>query len=428
MILLYIDPGTGSMLFTVLIGIFATAGFFFRKLFIRLKFLASGGRVKDTSLENIPYLIFSDSRIYWTTFKPILDEFEKRGVDAVYWTASPDDPILEAEYSHIQREFIGEGNKAFARLNMMRADICFSTTPSLDVFFWKRSKNVKYYVHVLHAQRTSLGYRMFGVDFYDAILLSGEFQIHEQRELERLRGLPAKELVVVGCPYMDRLKERLDAEGRDIPGKNGTTILIAPSWGYTSLLRKHGEKLLEILTDTGYDLIVRPHPQSQVSDRDVLEQLMKKYPENEHLTWDFEADNFDSLRKADVMISDFSGVMFDFACIFEKPLIYTENTFDDSQYDSCWLEEGTWQFQILPEIGMPLKEEELSSLKDSIDTLLTDDARREGIKKCREACWQHIGESSARIVDYLIKKEEELTAKKDAARASGSLTASFDQS
>ena len=69
-------------------------------------------------------------------------EFDQRGVDVTYMTASSDDPALSCEYPHIHGEFIGEGNKAFAKLNFLKAKLLLSTTPGLDVYQWKRSKDV----------------------------------------------------------------------------------------------------------------------------------------------------------------------------------------------------------------------------------------------------------------------------------------------
>lgn len=68
---LYIDPGTGSMLFSLFIGI-ATAGIFgIRTLYSKLRFIFSGGKVHDNDDANcIPYLIFSDHKRYWNIFKP----------------------------------------------------------------------------------------------------------------------------------------------------------------------------------------------------------------------------------------------------------------------------------------------------------------------------------------------------------------------
>ena len=144
MILLYIDPGTGSMLFSLAIGI-ATAGVFaIRALVIKAKFIFSGGKSDKAEKERIPYVIYSDHKRYWNVFKPVCDEFERRGIDLVYLTQSEDDPVLSQKYNHIKAEFIGEGNKGFARLNFLNAGILLSTTPGLDVYQWKKSKSVKW--------------------------------------------------------------------------------------------------------------------------------------------------------------------------------------------------------------------------------------------------------------------------------------------
>ena len=38
-ILLYIDPGTGSMLFTILLGVVGTGTFFIKKIWLKLKLI-----------------------------------------------------------------------------------------------------------------------------------------------------------------------------------------------------------------------------------------------------------------------------------------------------------------------------------------------------------------------------------------------------
>ena len=173
---LYIDPGTGSMLFAILIGLIGAVGWALKGLFVKLRFLLSGGKYTDEAGKKIPLVIFSDDKRYWSVFEPVCKELDKRGFDTVYMTASPDDPALKTTYKHIHPEFIGEGNKAFARLNFLSATVLLSTTPGLDVYQWKRSKNVDYYVHMQHAAGTTTGYHMFGLDYYDAVMLSGDFQ------------------------------------------------------------------------------------------------------------------------------------------------------------------------------------------------------------------------------------------------------------
>ena len=147
--LYYIDPGTGSMLFTVLLGVFGAGIYAARSLFVKLRFKAAGGKVK--SEQTTPITIFSDDKRYWNIFATICRELDARGRDVSYLTASPDDPAMQSGLDHVHAEFIGKGDKAFAALNVLRTDILLSTTPGLDVYQWKRSKNVRWYVHILHA-------------------------------------------------------------------------------------------------------------------------------------------------------------------------------------------------------------------------------------------------------------------------------------
>lgn len=405
--LLYIDPGTGSMLFTILIGLIGTAMFFFRKLVVKLRFWVSGGRAK-VSEEITPYVIFSDSKNYWNTFKPICDEFESRGIEVHYLTASPDDPALNETYEHVGCRFIGEGNKAFACLNTMHADICLSTTPGLDVYQWKRSKSIRYYVHVMHSAATAMLYRMFGIDYYDAVLVTGSVMVDEIRELESVRKDPEKELRVVGCPYLDALKNRLDRSDMAVRASEsgsdgGKTILLAPSWGESAILALYGEKILDALVKTGYRIIIRPHPQSMRSEKSMIDKLMKEYPSGEYLEWDFEADNFDSLNRADLMITDFSAVILDFALVFDKPVIYAEYELDRSVYDAFWIDHPLWQELAFPKLGAPLKEEQFEDIRSIIDEMIGSDTFAAGRKQVRDEAWMHIGESAKRVVDFMVE-------------------------
>ena len=57
---LYIDPGTGSMLFTILIGVLSAAIYAFRDVLVKLKFVLSGGNVKRSDDAPIPF-VFSQT-------------------------------------------------------------------------------------------------------------------------------------------------------------------------------------------------------------------------------------------------------------------------------------------------------------------------------------------------------------------------------
>ena len=406
--LLYIDPGTGSMLFTILIGVIGASIFSLRMLFIKLRFKFSGGNAKIDD-KKIPIVIFSDNKRYWSVFEPICRELDKRGVNAVYMTMSEDDKALENKYPHIKAEYIGTESKAFMKLNFLNASILLSTTPGLDVYQWKRSKLVDHYVHIPHAASEITLYRMFGIDYYDSILLSGQYQADDVRALEKLRGLPEKELVITGIPYMDEMAKRLKESG-DIP-KHERTVLLAPSWGKSAILSVYGSKILDVLINTGYHVIVRPHPQSFTSEKELIEGLMRDYPQNDKFEWNSDTDNFDVLSRSDILISDFSGVIFDFTLVYDKPVIYTDPSFDLSPYDAWWLDRPLWTVSALSRLGCELTEENMHCLKDVIDTCISDPKYASGRKSVKEETWANFSQGAALTVDYLLKKYSELTEK-----------------
>ncbi len=408
--LLYIDPGTGSMLFTILIGVIGASIYSLKMLYIKLKFKLSGGKV-SASANKIPFVIFADDKRYFKVFEPIIREMDRRGKDVLYLTISEDDPALNLELPHFKAEHLGTENKAFTRLNFLNASVLLSTTPGLDVYQWKRSKEVDYYVHIPHAASEITLYRMFGIDYYDAILLSGQYQADDVRKLEELRSLPGKELVKVGIPYMDEMAARYEREGA--APEHERTVLLAPSWGQSAIFNVYGAKILDVLLKTGYHIIVRPHPQSFVSEKELLDKLMKAYPDSDRLEWNRDTDNFDVLRRSDILISDFSGVIFDFTLIYDKPVIYTDPKFDLSLYDAWWLDAPLWTTSALCRLGRQLTEENMGNLKELIDSCLLDPQYKEGRRQVVNETWEHRGEGAVRTVDYLLGKYDELTKSKE---------------
>ena len=405
---LYIDPGTGSMLFSLFIGLATTAIFGARALSLKIKGIVGRGKQTELDKSHLGIVIYSDSKRYWNVFGPIAREFESRKIPLVYYTQSPDDPALGEKFEHVKAEFIGEGNKGFAKLNLLNADVCLSTTPGLDVLQWKRSKNCKFYVHVPHTVDDLSGYRMFGLDFYDAVLTTGQNQIDLLKHIETLRpNITKKEFVTVGSPILDSLSLRLSESNRNNQEqKKDRTVLLAPSWGKEGILSKFGSDFISALQATGFKIIVRPHPQTVSSEKEMLNSLMEQFPESEKFNWNFDNDNFEVLNNADILITDFSGIIFDYSLVFDKPLIYADTQFDSGVYDAAWLDEPMWSFRVLPKVGIQLKKEDFSRIGEIITKAFESEKLKQGRESVRSECWQHRGESARRIADYLMEKQK----------------------
>ena len=404
---LYIDPGTGSMLFAILIGMIGALNFLLKGWIIKLRFLLSGGKQTQTEEEKYPLVIFSEGKRYWSVLEPVCRELDRRGVEVTYMTAAPDDPALQSGYANLHVEFIGEGNKAFAKLNFLRANVVLATTPGLDVYQWKRSRDVDWYVHILHGANETAGYRMFGLDYYDAVFVSGDYQVRDLRVLEQKRNLPRKETVMIGVPYLDEMKKRLLSSGPAAP--HPITVLLAPSWGESAIFRRFGGKIIEKLLDGGFHVIVRPHPQSFQSEKELMDKLMTAYPASENLEWNRDSDNFEVLKRSDLLISDFSGVIFDFALVFDKPVICADTKFDRAPYDFWWLDTEIWTLETLPKLGEQLNQDNFDDLNDLVRRSLTDPRYAQGREQARKETWAYPGEAAVRAADYLEEKVRQYT-------------------
>lgn len=402
MILLYIDPGTGSMLFSVLLGIFTASLFATQKLWYRLKTIISGGRVKRINGDKIPVVIFSDDKRYWNTFEPICDELDKRGIRAEYWTVSKDDPGIEHSYTNIQCKYIGSINKAITRLNVLNASICLSTTPGLEVYQWKRSNNTECYIHIVHAVGGGTLYRMFGMDFFDEIMYTGDFTENNIRKLEKIRNLKPKKLIDVGVPYLDNMKKR--AESRTFNKGDGINILVSPTWGVNSLFNQMGDKLIDSLIDTGHNITIRPHPQSYISEKELIERLMRKYPEGDRIHWNSDNDNINVLGCSDIMISDYSGIIYDYMFVFDKPVIYSLPDFRKDPYDAWFIEEDPITISVLPDIAYEITPGNVGNIKHVIDCVLLEDVKKSARMEIKERLWHNRGESAIKCVNYLEDK------------------------
>lgn len=403
---LYIDPGTGSMLFSILIGALATVYFLSRAAWIKIKFLFTGkkGNIDKSSYR---FVIYNEDIRYWNVFKPVLDAFENHETEVTYFTSCKEDPVFNAEYKFVFSQYIGEGNTAFAKLNFLSADVVLMTTPGLDVYQLKRSRNVKHYAHLEHSVGDATMYRMFGLDYFDSILVTGMYKEKDVRWLEEHRNINRKEIVSVGCTYLDEFKKRIEK----IPAEEDHkfTVLLSPSWGPSAILSRYGEKLLDSLQATGWNIIVRPHPQSRISEKEILDRLTSRYKDMENIIWDYNSDNIFSLKKADIMISDFSGIIYDYTFLCDKPVMYVNADMDLRMYDAWYVPgQKPWQVNAVKKFGIELKESQFSNIKEIIQNARDSKELEDLRHKAKNEAWENIGFAGEKVYEFMVSRENDL--------------------
>lgn len=407
----YLDPGSGNALIYMVLSFFGAVIFTLKGLFYRLigkKNLLENEQALKENQHNI--VIFNEGKMYWNTFRPIVEALLKRNVIFSYYTMDINDPCLKIDEPNMNNCYIGNGNRAFAKISKLKADVVLSTTPNIGTEGYPiaRSKSIKKLVHVFHSYGDITNYHRGSLDNYDSVMLVGGFTKPLIRKLEHLRGLPAKELYEAGLPYLDVLEEKKNlAPKLTKTNSDVKTVLIAPSWGVKGCLYQYGSKFILLLAQAGFHIIIRPHPQSLKVESEMIEQLKDEFSAFKNIEWDFEIDAFQSMQCADILISDMSGIRMDFLLLYQKPIITLEIPYENMEdFELADIGES-WTEQKLKELGCTLGKERIEELPTIVhETILK--TRPEEIIAFREKNFYNYKHSGEVIANYLIENGRQL--------------------
>lgn len=397
----YLDPGTGSLLFSLILGLITTGYFVVRTGYEKAstKVLGLFGKTKSQWNKTHPLVLFSDGKQYYSSFKPLLDELGQRNIPCSYLCTDPDDPILELNGNLVDARCIGSGPIAWATLSRLQAKVCLTTTPGLDVLPFKRSKGTPTYIHFVHSPTDKAFNRPFSFDYFDSVILNGPHQTRTLSFLETLRGTSEKQLPVCGCVYYDHLVAKRDQMLKDIMKEGGLSVLVAPTWGKNGLLSRFGVEVLRPLLEKGINVTLRPHPQSYVSEKPQLESLRQQLKGYTNLRWDEGSDAMESMIHSDVMVSDISGVVFDYAFLFEKPVISIKFDPELRGTEANDLPYLPWELTILNSIGRQVDETEIESIPELVSDILNDEKQRTVIRQLRDEYVVNFGSAAPHIID-----------------------------
>lgn len=372
----YLDPGTGSMLLYFIMGVIATFVYFLKGIFYKVKTFITGGKIdkglRDLNGANI--LFYSEGGNYWNVFLPVIEELEKRAVRSVYYTSGAKDPALETNFKYMKAYYIGNDLTAFTLLNHIKVKVMIMTTPQLDVMHLKRSKNVEHYVHLIHAPTDALVYKKFAFDYFDSVMCSGKHQIESIRALEKKRNLPQKVLYETGLTYYDVMyRDRATYSIKEAR----STVLVAPTWGSNGMLTKFGPAPVKELLEANYHVILRPHPQMYVSQKELIDEIETELSKFSNLEIDRNPSGEVSMGRSDVMISDISGIIFDFFFIYEKPVIVIEDVIEKGSLEAEDVDNEIWESTILEKVATPINHNNINTLSSVVDKLVGKDIKQD---------------------------------------------------
>jgi CDP-glycerol glycerophosphotransferase (TagB/SpsB family) len=243
----------------------------------------------------------------------------------------------------------------------------------------KRSKRVKKYVHLFHSPTDIAFYEKYAFDWYDCLLTVGPFQEAGIRELERKRGTPIKELLPTGCTYFDFMR----AEVSRLTTQDGApSVLYAPAWGVRSSVLTYGSGVIDSLVSRGIKVIFRPHPQFYISHVELIRDIEKRLARSTLVEIDRGRTALASMARSDVLITDLSGILFDYACLFARPILLANHDVDPGGQEGEDMTGALWDVTASKDLSYAL-----------VDRL---DALPELVARARQAA----GELGQRVLEF----------------------------
>jgi hypothetical protein len=310
----YLDPGTGSALVYVIIGILLSAYFALRGLYHKTLELIFRIRFKN---RKCTLAIHSEDPRYESTFLPVIRALARRNRAFSYFTMYERDGSFEPLPSQATHQTIPPGLVGYSYLNHLEAKLVLTTTPQLDVMTFRRSRRVKHYGYLSHALGEARYTRPFAFEFFDTVFCCGPLLKDNIRTLERVRGMPAKQLLETGIPHYDELARHASSDERS---DDRPTVLIAPSWGPMSLFQVFGTGFVRQVAER-YPVVVRPHPQMKISQAGLYEEILRI----DGVTVDTAPSPSAVMSRAAILVSDISGIIYEFVFIHEKPVIIVDH-------------------------------------------------------------------------------------------------------
>ena len=364
-------------------------------------------KFNQLDLDERSIVFYSESSvILYPYVEEVINELKKRDQKICYVTSSKNDPVLKNK--EIKTFYIGDGSARTKFFLELKARVLIMTMPDLGTYYIKRSKTFPVnYIYLFHSMNsTHMEFQKGAFDRFDTIFCVGPYQIQEIRATEQLYNLKQKKLVECGYALLDKLlKSRpLHSQENFLSQNNKKKILIAPSWGKQNLLEIVGVDLVKTLLDSGYHVTVRPHPMVIKKSSKIIKKIREEFEGNADFVLETNTSSFEQLFSSYALITDWSGIGYEYAFVCERPVIYVDvpKKARNKEYDKIGF--VPLEISIRNKIGEVISIQNLESIPERIEFLyghVIDFQNK--IKKIRDDVVFNIGKSGEVAAKEIIK-------------------------
>lgn len=295
---------------------------FFARVKAQMREKESAEAIRTTPIAKRPILAYAEDDYTWNQLGPYLEAaMVTYELPVVYVTSDPDDPRVDDHDPQMTVYSIRDTLATF--LPKVDSPVFLTTMPDLDSFHIKRpqASTVTYAFHSLNS--IHMAYRTGAFDAYDVFFCTGPHHTEELTRYFEQIGKTGYDLREVGYPKLDGIAAAYRTYEKVHPDE--TTVLIAPSWGTHNVLAADGAGLVGALADSGYRVVVRPHPaffESIYPDgAKIISDLERQFGDRPNVVFETSIASENSFMEADLMISDWSGAALEYALGTERPVL-----------------------------------------------------------------------------------------------------------
>lgn len=314
----------------------------------------------DRSFKELVF--YSEGKHNWPHFKGLIKQLiYKYDQNITVLSSDKNDPCFKFLHKNLKVFYVGSGHCRNWIFRNLEAKILISTTPDFETFQLKRSCHQVHYIYIQHSLISlHMGYRKDAFNHFDTIFCSGNHHLKEMKRIIDFYKLKNIKLFKHGYSRIEDLIKKYDK--KKITKKN-KSILIAPTWGNKGLIEtKKIREVLDKLNNKNICFFIRPHPETWKKERKYIYNLVKNFDGT--IKIDKSLDDDKALLVSDILISDWSGIAFEYAIALKKPVIFldTEKKINNLDYNEINIE--PFEIKVRDKIGKIVK---ITDLKNNIN-------------------------------------------------------------
>ncbi|MBQ3436385.1 CDP-glycerol glycerophosphotransferase family protein, partial [Candidatus Saccharibacteria bacterium] len=286
----------------------------------------------------------------------------------------------------------------------MDADVVAMTMPDINNYHIKRSyirKDIEY-VYIPHGiDSPNLTMRKGSMDNYDSVFVTGKYQREECEKTNQVYNLKSRKIINLGYPLLDEMITDYKKSSKKTTKKK--TIMIAPSWQKDNIIDLCLDQILDSLKGENYQVIVRPHPQHVRHMKEMFNKMQENYQDtNIIIQTDFSST--DSVFNADLLITDWSSIGYEYAFTTEKPVISIDTPMKIMNPEYKKIKVEPFNIWARSEIGEVVKVGDVKNINKTVQKILKDPKKyQKKIATLKKDSMYNLGNSAKVGAEYIIQ-------------------------